>query len=418
MGHTITEKIIAAHAGVDEVRPGDFVEAKVDLIAATFSPGSLIIARLKEMGCEKVFDPSKIVLVMGNPGPAPSVESAMLAKTCRDFAREQGIKYLFEIQEGTQHGLLPEMGLVAPGEFAVGVESHGVMYGALGAFSVGVSATDAAYTFATGEMWLRVPPTIRIEVRGRLGRFVTSRDIGHHVLKLRGEDGALYKAIEFTGEAIHAISIDERQALCAIMAEGAAKNIVMAPDEVTQRYVSGRVERPYTNYYADEDAEYEETMVIDAKEVEPTVAAPYSPANIVPAREAGGVKIDQVVIGCCTNGRLDDLRQAAEILKGRKVAEGVRLIMVPSSRQIYLNALREGILEACVEAGAAFTAPTCGPCAGEHMGVLAADEVCVSTTDRNFVGRMGHVDSKTYLAGPYVAAASAVAGTIIDPNDL
>ena len=418
MGHTITEKIIASHAGVDEVTPGDFVEARVDFIAATYNPGSLVISKLKEMGCEKVFDKSKVALVMGNPGPAPSIEAATLAKICRDFAKEQDLDYLFEVQEGTQHGLLPEKGLVAPGEFIVGVESHGVMYGALGAFSVGISITDAAYIFATGYMWLRVPPTIKIEVRDQLNRFVTSRDIGHHVLKLRGEDVALYKAVEFTGEAIHSLTIDERQALCAIMAEGAAKNVVMPPDDVTERYVSGRVTRPYTNYDSDTDADYEETIVINGREVEPTVAAPYSPANIISAREAGGVRIDQVVIGCCCNGRLEDFRQAAEMLRGRKVAKGVRLLMIPSSRQIYLDALREGLLEACVEAGAAITPPTCGPCAGEHMGVLAAGEVCVSTTDRNFVGRMGHVDSKTYLAGPYVAAASAVAGTVIDPNDL
>lgn len=426
MGHTLAEKIIGAHV-VDEagnpapreVQPGDLVEAAVDVVLANDITAPISLREFEKLGVEKVFDPEKIVLVADHFAPNKDIKSAEQCAQMRRFARAQGVIHYYDVGKmGIEHVLLPEQGLVAPGDLVVGADSHTCTYGALGAFATGMGSTDIAVAMARGIVWLRVPETIRCVYHGRLQPWVGGKDLILYTIGLIGVDGARYMAMEFAGEAIDALSMDGRFTMANMAIEAGAKAGLFAVDDETRAYLDGRVRRPYTVYAADPDAKYARVIEIDAGAIEPQVAFPHLPENTRPVSQAGDVKIDQVVIGSCTNGRLEDLRIAAEILRGRKVHPDVRCIVIPGTQAVYLDALREGLIEIFIEAGAAVSTPTCGPCLGGHMGILAAGERAVSTTNRNFRGRMGHVDSEVYLAGPAVAAASAVVGRIAHPQDL
>ena len=415
---TMAEKILAAHAGLDEVKPGQLIECDLDLVLANDVTAPLAIKTAREI-TDAVFDADKIALVPDHYAPNKDIKSAEQAKIVREFAREQGISHYYEVGcMGVEHALLPEQGVVGPGDLIIGADSHTCTYGALGAFSTGVGSTDAGVGMAVGKAWFKVPETVLIKVDGALAAGVTGKDVILHIIGMIGVDGALYKAIEFAGSAIEGLSMDERLTICNMAVEAGAKAGLIPVDDVARAYLDGRVERPYTVHASDPDAEYSQVIEIDAADIVPTVAFPHLPSNTRPVSEARDVRIDQAVIGSCTNGRLEDMRQAAAVLKGRKVAPGVRCIVIPATQKVYRQCIEEGLTDIFLDANCAVSTPTCGPCLGGHMGVLAAGERAVTTTNRNFVGRMGHPDSEVYLASPAVVAASAVLGHIGLPEDL
>jgi len=419
MGMTITEKILAAHAGKEEVSPGEIINCRVDLVLANDITAPLAIEAFREVGAKRVFDREKVVLVPDHFAPNKDIRSAEQCKLLREFAREQGIVHYYEVgRMGIEHALLPELGLVKPGDLALGADSHTCTYGALGAFSTGVGSTDAAAAMITGEIWLRVPESMKFIYYGKLPPWVGGKDLILFTIGEIGVEGARYRAMEFTGETISELGMDGRFTMANMAIEAGAKNGIFPPDEVTLRYGKGRWRGEVRIYQSDSDANYVEIKEYDVSELQPQVACPPSPGNVKGVRDLSGVEIDQVVIGSCTNGRLDDLREAARILKGRKVAPYVRLIVIPATQNVYLQALREGLIEVFIEAGAAVSTPTCGPCLGGHMGVLAEGERAVATTNRNFVGRMGHKGSEVYLSNPAVAAASAILGRIAHPEEV
>jgi 3-isopropylmalate/(R)-2-methylmalate dehydratase large subunit len=419
MGMTITEKILAAHAGLAEVAPGQIINARLDIALGNDITAPLAIKAFREMGATAVFDKDKVILVPDHFTPNKDIQSADQSRLIREFAREQELTHYFEVgRMGIEHALLPEMGLVGPGYLVIGADSHTCTYGALGAFATGVGSTDLAAAMATGEIWLRVPETIKFIYTGKLQTWVGGKDLILYTIGAIGVDGALYKAMEFTGPIIRNLDMSGRFTMANMAIEAGGKNGIFHPDETAIEYLRGRMDKGYTLYQSDTDATYAEVLEYDCSHIEPQVACPSSPANVEGVRTLAGVAIDQAVIGSCTNGRLEDLRIAAHIIKGKKVAPSVRLIVIPATQKIYLQALREGLVEAFVEAGAAVSTPTCGPCLGGHMGVLAAGEVAIATTNRNFVGRMGHPTSQVYLANPAVAAASAVKGEIAHPEEV
>lgn len=419
MGMTITEKILARHTGKDKVVPGEFVYARVDLVLGNDITAPLAIAEFKKIGVERVFDKDRVVLVPDHFAPNKDIKSATQCKIMREFAQEQQISNYFEVGEmGIEHALLPEKGLVLPGDLVVGADSHTCTYGALGAFSTGVGSTDMAVAMATGELWFKVPQSMKFILEGRLQKWVSGKDLILYIIGLIGVDGALYRAMEFTGSVVRKLSMDSRMTMANMAVEAGAKSGIIEPDQITLDYIAERAKRDYQIYKSDPDAQYWKVIEIDVTEIEPQVAFPHLPSNTRPITQVEQIQIQQAVIGSCTNGRLEDLRIAAQILKGHKVARGVRLIVIPATQDIYRQALKEGLLEIFVDSGAVISTPTCGPCLGGHMGVLAEGERAVSTTNRNFVGRMGHPESEVYLANPAVAAASAVAGYIISPEEV
>ena len=419
MAMTMTQKILAAHAGLDQVVPGQLIEADIDLALANDITGPVSIRELERAGLDKVFDRSKVALVMDHFVPNKDIKSAEQCAVCRDFARKHDIEHFYDVgRMGIEHALLPEQGIVAAGDAVIGADSHTCTYGALGAFSTGVGSTDAAAGIATGKAWFRVPSAIRFELTGKKAPWVSGKDVILHIIGLIGVDGALYKSMEFSGPGVAELSMDDRFSICNMAIEAGAKNGIFPVDDKTRAYMDGRVRRGYTEYAADDDAEYEQVIEIDLSALSPTVACPHLPENTHPASELAAVEIQQAVIGSCTNGRIEDMRVAAEILRGRHVAPWVRAIVIPATQDVYLQCVREGLAEVFIEAGAVISTPTCGPCLGGYMGILAAGERAIATTNRNFVGRMGHVDSEVYLASPAVAAASAVTGHITDPSAL
>jgi 3-isopropylmalate/(R)-2-methylmalate dehydratase large subunit len=419
MGMTLTEKILAAHAGVDRVRPGDLVECRVDFCFANDITAPLAIREFEKIGVATVFDRERVAMVPDHYAPNKDIASAEQCKVMRDFARAHDLPYYWEIgRSGVAHVLLAEEGLVLPGEVFVGADSHTVNHGALGAFATGVGSSDLAAVMATGELWLRVPETMRFVFHGRPAPWVTGKDLVLRIIGDIGVDGARYAAMEFAGEALRHLTMDERFSITNMAVEAGGKNGIMEPDEATLAWVRPRAKRPFVPAYADRDAEYARVVEYDTSRLEPVVSAPSSPGNVVPVREAAGVPVDQVFVGTCTNGRLEDLRVAARLLAGRAVHPRTRMLVIPATPAIYRQALAEGLIQTFLDAGAAVSTSTCGPCIGGHMGVLAAGEVCVSTSSRNFVGRMGHRDSKVYLSGPAVAAASAVLGRLAHPDEV
>ncbi|NLU32829.1 MAG: 3-isopropylmalate dehydratase large subunit [Clostridiaceae bacterium] len=419
MGMTMTQKILAAHAGLDSVEPGQLIEASLDMVLGNDITSPVAIKEFHKMGAGKVFDKAKVALVPDHFTPNKDIKAAEQCRFVREFARSMEVENYFEVGEmGIEHCLLPEKGLVVPGDLVIGADSHTCTYGALGAFSTGVGSTDMAAGMATGKCWFKVPSAIKFVLKGRPSGWVSGKDIILHIIGMIGVDGALYKSMEFMGEGLQYISMDGRFTMANMAIEAGAKNGIFMVDEKTIEYVKAHSKKPWTVYEPDEDAVYDEVYEIDLSKVRPTVAFPHLPSNTRTIDEVGDVEIDQVVIGSCTNGRLEDLRVAAKILNGRKVKKGVRVIIFPGTQRIYLDALKEGLIEQFVEAGAVVSTPTCGPCLGGHMGILAKGERAVSTTNRNFVGRMGHTESEVYLASPAVAAASAVTGRITDPDTL
>jgi len=419
MNMTLTQKILAAHAGLDSVRPGELIQARVDLVLANDITAPLAIREFGRIATDKVFDRKRIALVCDHFAPNKDIPSAELCRTVREFARSQGIENFFEGGEcGIEHVLLPEKGLVVPGDLVIGADSHTCTYGALAAFATGMGSTDVAAGMATGRCWFRVPASQRFVLTGRPGKFVVGKDVILHLIGQIGVDGAAYRSMEFCGSGLKHLSMTDRFTMANMAIEAGAKNGIFPFDEETARYVEGRSQRKARIFEADEDAPYERTMAVDLAELRPVVALPHLPANARFADEVRDVRIDQAVIGSCTNGRLEDMRQAASILKGNKVARGVRLIIIPATPDVYRRSLEEGLIEVFLDAGAVISPPTCGPCLGGHMGVLAKGERAVSTTNRNFVGRMGHPESEVYLSNPAVAAASAVAGKITDPAEI
>jgi 3-isopropylmalate/(R)-2-methylmalate dehydratase large subunit len=415
---TLAEKILAAHANKKRVSPGEFINVRVDLVLSNDITAPIAIREFQKLGVKRVFDPTKVVMVPDHFTPNKDIASAEQAKLMREFARKQGIKY-FEVGEmGIEHVLLPEQGLVLPGEVVIGADSHTCTYGALGAFATGMGSTDIAAAMATGDIWMKVPPTIKLVYNGKPDKWVGGKDLILYTIGDIGVDGALYSAMEFSGEAIEALSIDGRFTMANMAIEAGGKAGLFGVDNKTQLYVKSRADRPYLVYEPDGDSEYARVIEYDVSNIEPQVALPHSPANSQPISKLKNIKINQAVIGSCTNGRLEDLRLAAQILKGKKVHDGVRCIVIPGSQQVYLDALIEGLIETFVRAGAVVSTPTCGPCLGGHMGVLADGEKCVSTTNRNFVGRMGSPKSEVYLANPAVAAASAITGKITNPEEI
>lgn len=419
MGMTMTQKILAAHAGLSEVKAGQLIEANLDLVLGNDITSPVAINEMKKMDNQNVFDKDKIALVMDHFIPNKDIKSAENCKCCRDFAGQHEITNYFDVGEmGIEHALLPEKGLVVAGDAVIGADSHTCTYGALGAFSTGVGSTDMAAGMVTGKAWFKVPSAIRFELVGKPAEWISGKDIILHIIGMIGVDGALYQSMEFTGDGIRYLSMDDRFTICNMAIEAGGKNGIFPVDDLAVQYMKEHSQKDFTVYQADEDAEYERSYTIDLSRLKPTVSFPHLPENTKTVDEAGDIAIDQVVIGSCTNGRMDDMRVAARILKGRKVARGVRCIIIPATQAIYLQSMREGLLETFIEAGAVVSTPTCGPCLGGYMGILAAGERCVSTTNRNFVGRMGHVDSEVYLASPAVAAASAVTGKISCPCSL
>jgi 3-isopropylmalate/(R)-2-methylmalate dehydratase large subunit len=419
MPMTITEKIIAAHAGRDAVAPGDFVYAHVDLALGNDITAPIAIRELAEAGIDRVWDRERIALVPDHFTPNKDIASAEQARTLRAFARAHDLTHYWEVGRcGIEHALLPEQGVVGPGDLVIGADSHTCTYGALGAFSTGVGSTDLAAVMATGKVWLRVPESIRFVFTGERGRWITGKDLILHTIGEIGVSGALYRAMEFTGPVIEALPMDDRLAMCNMAIEAGAKNGIVPPDDVTRAYVEGRLEREPLYYDSDPDAAYAATHEWDVSGLEPVVACPNLPSNTRPVSELGDVRLDQVVIGSCTNGRVSDLAAAAEILAGRQVADGLRCLVFPATPTIQKEALRRGWMETFLEAGAVVSPPTCGPCLGGHMGVLAEGEVALATTNRNFTGRMGHPQSRVYLSNPAVAAASAVTGRITHPDEV
>ena len=413
----MTQKILAAHAGLDNVVPGQLITAKVDMLLANDISGSVSVNVFDDAGFEEVFDKGKIALVMDHFTPNKDIKSAEQCVTCRTFAKRFDIDHYYDVGTmGIEHALLPEKGLVAAGEIIVGADSHTCTYGALGAFSTGVGSTDLAASMATGQTWFKVPSALKFNLTGELQEDVSGKDVILHIIGMIGVDGALYKSMEFTGPGVASLSIDDRFTICNMAIEAGGKNGIFPVDKTTKDYMEGRVDREYTIYEADLDAEYDQVYDIDLSTLKPTVAFPHLPGNSRTIDKVGDVPIQQSVIGSCTNGRLSDMRIAAEILKGQKVHPDVRCIIVPATQQIYKECIKLGYLETFIDAGCVVSTPTCGPCMGGHMGILAEGERCVSTTNRNFVGRMGHTKSEIYLASPAVAAASAIAGKIVAPE--
>lgn len=416
---TMAEKILAAHAGLEEVVPGQLIECNLDLVLSNDVTAPIAIKEFKKIGVEKVFDPTKIALVPDHYVPNKDIKSAEQAKMTRDFAREQGITHYYEVGcMGVEHALLPEQGVVGAGDLIIGADSHTCTYGALGAFSTGVGSTDAAVGYATGKAWFKVPESLLFNVEGELRPGVTGKDIILHIIGMIGVDGALYQAMEFRGSAIEGLTMDERLSISNMAIEAGGKAGLIPVDDVTRKYMDGRTERPYTEYHSDPDAVYAKVYNIDAQDIVPTVAFPHLPSNTRPASEARDIVIQQSVIGSCTNGRIEDMRQAAAVLKGHKVHRDVRCIIIPATQQVYRQCIKEGLMDIFLEANCAVSTPTCGPCLGGYMGILAAGERSIATTNRNFVGRMGDPTSEVYLSSPAVAAASAVLGHIGLPEDL
>lgn len=415
---TLAEKILAAHADKKKVSPGEFVNVKVDMVLSNDITAPIAIREFQKIGVSKVFDPEKVVMVLDHFMPSSNIASAQIAKMMREFCSQQEA-ILFEVGKGgIEHVLLPEQGLVLPGEVVIGADSHTCTYGALGAFATGMGSTDIAAAMATGDIWMKVPPTLKFIYHGSLGKWVGGKDLILYTIGEVGVDGATYAAMEFTGEAIDNLPMDGRFTMANMAIEAGAKAGLFRVDNRTQLYIKSRTRHSYNVYEPDSDAEYSRVIEYDVSDLEPQVALPHSPANTKPVSQVGDIKIDQAVIGSCTNGRLDDLRVVAQILKRRKVHPGVRAIIIPGSQQVYFDALAEGLIEIFIQAGAAVSTPTCGPCCGLHMGILADGERCVSTTNRNFVGRMGSPKSEVYLAGPAVATASAVTGHISSPEEV
>ena len=417
MGMTMTQKILAAHAGLPAVKAGDLIEAKLDLVLGNDITTPVAVAAFDEAGLTKVFDPEKIAIVLDHYTPCKDIKSAQLCDTARKFAKRFGITHLYDVgTAGIEHALLPEKGLVGPGDCIIGADSHTCTYGALGAFSTGVGSTDMAAGMAIGENWFKVPAAIKVNLIGKLKPYVSGKDVILHLIGMIGVDGALYKSLEFVGPGVAELSMDDRFTIANMAIEAGGKNGIFPVDEKTMEYINGRVNRPCEAFEADPDAEYISEVIIDLDTLEPTVAMPHLPENTKVVSEVAGLHIDQVVIGSCTNGRIQDLRIAAAIMKGKKVASNVRCVVIPATQDIMLQAMNEGLIEIFIKAGAAVSTPTCGPCLGGHMGVMAQGERSVSTTNRNFVGRMGHTTSEIILASPAVAAASAVAGCVADPR--
>lgn len=416
---TMTQKILAAKAGLKEVHAGQFIEANIDLALGNDITTPVAIKEFMKTGRDKVFDKEKIALVPDHFTPNKDIKAAEQCKMIRDFAYEQGLTNYFEVGEmGIEHCLIPEKGLAVPGDAIIGADSHTCTYGALGAFSTGVGSTDLAATMARGKCWFKVPAAIKFNLTGKLQKWVSGKDLILHIIGMIGVDGALYQSMEFAGDGVAALTMDDRFTIANMAIEAGAKNGIFPVDEQTISYVKEHSIKPYQVFEADEDAEYSRVIDIDLSTLRPTVAFPHLPENTKTIDEVGDITVDQVVIGSCTNGRITDLRIAADILRGRKVKKGVRVIVFPGTQAIYLQAVKEGLVTDIVEAGAAFSTPTCGPCLGGHMGILAAGERSISTTNRNFVGRMGHVESEVYLASPAVAAASALTGRIEDPANI
>lgn len=419
MGMTMTQKILAKHAGLDTVEVGQLIEARVDMVLGNDITTPVAITEFEKAGFTRVFDRDKISIVLDHYTPCKDIKSAELCLQARNFAHKHQITNFFDVgQMGVEHALLPEKGLCAPGEIIVGADSHTCTYGALGAFSTGIGSTDMAAAMATGLLWFKVPAAIKVVLKGKLQPMVSGKDVILHLIGRIGVDGALYQSLEFTGEGVSSLSMDDRFTIANMAIEAGAKNGIFPVDDKTRAYLDGRVTRAWEAVEPDADAEYEREVVIDLDTLQPTVALPHLPSNTRTVDQAAGTHIDQVVIGSCTNGRLEDLRQAAAVLKGRKVAAGVRCIVIPATQQITLDAMAEGLIQTFIEAGCAVSTPTCGPCLGGHMGVLSDGERAISTTNRNFVGRMGPVSSEIILANPAVAAASAVAGCVADPRKL
>ena len=419
MGMTMTQKILAAHAGKASVAAGELIEAKLDLVLGNDVTTPVAITEFENAGFTKVFDKDKIAIVLDHFTPCKDINAAKLSLQARTFAKKHNITNFFDVGTmGIEHALLPEKGLIAAGECCIGADSHTCTYGALGAFSTGIGSTDMCAGMASGRAWFKVPAAIQFHLTGSLQPWVSGKDVILHIIGMIGVDGALYKSMEFTGPGVAALSIDDRFTIANMAIEAGAKNGIFPVDEKTVAYMTGRVNRPWTAYEPDPDAEYEKTIEIDLSTIEPTVSLPHLPSNTKTIKEVAGMDIQQCVIGSCTNGRISDLRVAAKVLEGKKVADGVRCIVIPATQDVYMQALKEGLIETFITAGAVVSTPTCGPCLGGHMGVLYAGERAISTTNRNFVGRMGHVKSEVVLASPAVAAASAVKGTICTPDDL
>ena len=416
MAMTMTQKILAAHAGLESVTPGQLINAKLDLVLGNDITSPVAINEFEKNGFDRVFDKTKIALVMDHFAPNKDIKAAAQCKQCRLFHKRFDIDNYFDVGEmGIEHALLPEKGLVGPGELVIGADSHTCTYGALGAFSTGVGSTDMCAGMATGEGWFKVPSAIKFELVGKLQPNVSGKDVILSIIGKIGVDGALYRSMEFVGEGLASLSMDDRLCMANMAIEAGAKNGIFAVDQITLDYVKGRVNRPFTVYEADPDAVYDETYTIDLSTIVPTVACPHLPENTRPAAELGDVAIDQAVIGSCTNGRISDMAAAAEVFRGKHVAKDVRCIVIPATQEVYRQCIERGYLNIFLDAGCAVSTPTCGPCLGGHMGILAEGEVAVATTNRNFVGRMGHPTSKVYLASPAVAAASAIAGHIAAP---
>lgn len=419
MGQTIAEKIMAAHSGKTEVEPGELLNVKVDFVMANDVTAPPAILEFRRMELERVWDPDRIALVMDHFCPPKDIAAATNAKTSREFAREQGIKFHFDGgNAGIEHAILPERGLVGPGEVVLGGDSHTCTYGALGCFSSGVGHTDIAVAWASGEVWMRVPPSIKINLHGRRKKWVVGKDVILHIIGKIGVEGANYMSMEYAGDGVADLTMEDRFTVANMATEAQAKVALFPFDEQTREYVTGRTIRPFTVYEPDPDAFYEKTLDIDLSAIEPVVAVPFLPSNVKPVTAVSGETIDQVFIGACTNGWISDLRVAAGIMKGRKVDPNLRCIVIPASPEIYKQALKEGLIDIFMEAGCAVSTSTCGPCCGGHMGILAAKEKCVSTTNRNFKGRMGHPESEVFLASPATAAASAVMGRIAHPEEV
>jgi 3-isopropylmalate/(R)-2-methylmalate dehydratase large subunit len=416
---TITEKILAAHAGKESVEPGELINVRVDLVLANDITAPVSIREFERIGVDSVFDPERVTLVPDHFVPNKDIKSAEQAKMLREFSRRHNLTNFFEVgRMGIEHCLLPEQGLVGPGDLIIGADSHTCTYGGIGAFSTGMGSTDIAAAMATGETWLKVPESIKFVYKGKLPRWVSGKDLILLAIGKIGVDGALYRAMEFTGPVIESLSVDGRLTMANMAVEAGAKNGIVAPDEITRSYVEGRAQRPYVFYSSDPDARYAEVYEFDVTNMEPLVAFPHLPENVRPVSEATEVKIDQAVIGSCTNGRIEDLREAASVFRGHKVHRDVRVIIFPGTQDIYRQAMHEGLFDVFLDAGVAISTPTCGPCLGGHSGILAEGERCIATTNRNFVGRMGHTGSEVYLSNPAVAAASAILGRIGSPGEV
>ena len=419
MGMTMTQKILAAHAGKESVVAGELIEARLDLVLGNDVTTPVAITEFENAGFTRVFDKDKVAIVLDHFTPCKDINAAKLSAQARAFARKHNITNFFDVGTmGIEHALLPEKGLIAAGECCIGADSHTCTYGALGAFSTGIGSTDMCAGMASGRTWFKVPSAIQFYLTGELQPWVSGKDVILHIIGMIGVDGALYKSMEFSGPGVASLSMDDRFTIANMAIEAGGKNGIFPVDEKTVEYMTGRVNCPWTAYEADEDAEYEQVINIDLSQIQPTVSLPHLPSNTKTVKEVAGMEIQQCVIGSCTNGRISDLRIAAEVMKGRKVADTVRAIVIPATQDVYMQALKEGLIETFITAGAVVSTPTCGPCLGGHMGVLYEGERAISTTNRNFVGRMGHVKSEVVLASPAVAAASAIKGTICTPDDL